>query len=100
MQNYNMIFKPDEVKIFDGAQTTLLRTEEPILQGWGDPQTGLWWTLLHPGPQFHKTCTYDKNNKAWTNSKDDAIHNVNTLPSTKQIIQYYHTAAGFSKTAT
>ena len=51
--NYLTVFTPEEIHISNEAKTTIESTFAPIIQGWKDPQTGLWSVPIIP--KYKKT---------------------------------------------
>ena len=90
-------FTLDEVQIFDGKKATITSSVESIIGGWKNKQTIRWQVPILPRPGNEKATRPDTN----TNKNNPEVtNNVHKLPSTKQIIRYYHAAAGFSTEAT
>ena len=52
--NYITVFTLVKVHIFDSEKATITISTEPIIRGWNDKQTGLWWVPILPGPAKKK----------------------------------------------
>ena len=98
--NYVTVFMPDEVNIFHGKQASITSTHQPIIQGWRDPATGLWRIQIKPAPTSTPKYEPAQTEHDKHQNQQITINNMYKLPSTKQIIRYYHTIAGFPTKAT
>ena len=97
--NYVTVFMLEEVNIFDGMQTRITSTHQPIVIGWRDPVTGL-WKIPKKNEQKERSMKNTTPNNSNTNQTTEEVQQVNELPNTKQLIRYYHAAAGFPTKST
>ena len=98
--NYLTVFILNEVQIFDGNKTKIASMMEPIIWGWNDQQSGLWWVPILPGPSTENSKQQKMTRNVNLPSQNQRANNVYKLPSTKQIIHYHNAAAGFPTKAT
>jgi hypothetical protein len=75
-------------------------TEQAILTGWRDKHTGLWRFPLKTTIENQVTDTSLLSKKDSTTISEEIAANVHDLPSTEQVINYLHAAAGFPAIAT
>ena len=94
-----MVFTLEEVNIFDGKQTKLTSTHQPIIRRLQDPVTGLWQISIK-NKQKDNSIKNTMPNHVHTSNKEEKVQQVYELPSTKQVIRYYHAAAGFPTKST
>ena len=90
--NYQTVFTPDEVQIFNGKKASITSSTKPILQGWKDKQLELWWLPIIPRPSKEPNTHQEKYAEG---DHPKAANNVYKLPNSKQIICYHHAMAGF-----
>jgi hypothetical protein len=92
---YITVFNEEEVNVYDGATTKVVPTEQAILTGWRDKQTGLWHFPLKTTIKNQTTDTSLLSKNDSTMITEEIAANVHDLPSTEQVIKYLHAAAGF-----
>ena len=89
---YVTVLTPEEVLIYDDlGELQLTISQEAILKGWRCKTTGLWRVPLKPVPLDEKTDTILLNRP----NPKHAINSAYELPSTKQLIGYLHSCAGY-----
>ena len=99
-ENYISVFEKDELNIYNANNTTVTVTRGEILKGWRDPVTQLWRIPLKTNVINNNTDTVLTKTNPTELLTDrplptEAVHNVYKLKTKPELIQYYHTAAGF-----
>jgi hypothetical protein len=105
--NYITIFTKDEVKVIDGETSSLNIKGDVVMQGWRCPMTKLWRVPLTNKMSninmdtalLSKTAT-ELILKKRPHSEQDMVNSVYELPSTEQVIAWYHAAAGYPTKST
>ena len=100
--DYATVFTKDEVKIFDTEAAKFHAEGKEVMRGWRCQETGLWRLPLQPLCQNLNTDTALLSEEASKilDRKSDAINSVYELPSTEEVIAWYHAAAGYPTKAT
>ena len=86
----------DEVNIFDDSSTKLTNTQQPIIIRWQDQATRLWQISIKKEQSKHPTQNTMPNHMHMYND-GEKVQQVYKLPSTKQVIRYYHSVAFTTK---
>ena len=87
---------PTKVKIVDGENATLKYTKQESIQGWRDPELRFWKIQTNPNEQRKVQSPTQKHHTGSRPPKNHAVKNVLELPSSMQIVHYYHAGARFS----
>jgi hypothetical protein len=98
--NYIMVYDKDEVNIYDAETTQVNTTEEAVMTGWQDRETGLWRLPLTANVTNPTTDTQLLSQEQTNAIVEEIVSNVHDLPSTEQVVKYLHAAAGFPTKST
>ena len=100
--DYVTVFTKDEVRIFDAEAAKFNVEGKMVLKGWRCNETGLWRIPLRENwsNQNTETALLSQESSNILTNKAEFINNVYELPSTEQVVAWYHAAAGYPTKAT